>query len=221
MTTQAAPLLAGVIFDVDGVLVDSEPFIRDAAIRMLAENGVAAAPDDFLPFIGTGEDRFLGGVARKYGLALEMNSAKARLYEIYFEIIKGALRAHPGVREFIAHCRERNLKLALATSADRVKLDANLSEIALPMSTFDACVTGTEIERKKPAPDLFLAAAEKLQLPPQRCLVVEDAPSGIAAAKAAGARCLALTTTFDASRLGGADWFAPHLGAVPPAALEW
>lgn len=215
--------LAGMIFDMDGVLCDSEPFIAKAAGRMFAEtHGVTVRPEDFHPFIGTGEDRFLGGVAEKLGVKLVMPRDKDRTYAIYLEIIRGHLKPLPGAVDFIAVCRRRGLKLAVATSADRIKLDGNLLEIGLPMERFDACVTGNEIQRKKPAPDIFLLAAQRLGIPPARCLVVEDAPSGVKAAKAAGCRCLGLTTTLDAHALrsAGADWIAPDLAHVPAEALS-
>ena len=210
---------AGVIFDMDGVLCLSEPFIAEAGCRMFAEaHGVAVRPEDFVPFVGTGEDRFLGGVAAKYGVTLVMPRDKERTYAIYLDIIKGRLQPLPGVREFIAGCRRRGLRLAVATSADRVKMDGNLREIGLPAEVFDACVTGSEIVRKKPDPEIFLRAAEKLALPAARCLVIEDAPNGIAAGKAAGSRCLGLTTSFDTATLmkSGADWIAADLARVPP-----
>ncbi|MFB3892828.1 MAG: HAD-IA family hydrolase [Phycisphaerae bacterium] len=212
------PAFRGIIFDMDGVLCDSEPFICEAACRMFAErHGVTVKPEDFIPFVGAGENRYIGGVAEKYGIALDLARDKARTYEIYLDIIKGRLRPLAGAREFIADCRRRGLKLAVATSADRVKMEGNLREIGLPVSTFDTTVNGLEIERKKPFPDIFRLAARRLGLPNSECLVVEDAPNGIQAAKAAGSRCLGLTTSFDekALRAAGADWTAKDLAHVP------
>lgn len=210
--------IQGIIFDMDGVLCDSEPFIAEAAGRMFAErHGLAVKPEDFRPFVGTGEKRFLGGVAEKYGVALDMPADKDRTYAIYLDMIRGRLHPLPGVAEFIAACRRRGLKLAIATSADRVKLDGNLREIGLSPDMFDACVTGNEVRLKKPAPDIFLAAARKAQMAPTAVLVIEDAPNGIQAAQAAGMRALGITSTFSAAVLGaaGADWTAPDLGHVP------
>ena len=79
----------GVLFDMDGVLVDSEVFICRAACMMFEESGLKVRPEDFLPFVGTGENRYLGGVAEKYGFAIEINEAKERTYDIYLEIIRG------------------------------------------------------------------------------------------------------------------------------------
>jgi HAD superfamily hydrolase (TIGR01509 family) len=199
----------------DGVLVDSESFAIEAAGRVLAEHGLHTDTAEFRPFIGTGEGHLLGGVAEKHGLAIDEEKAKARLYAIYLELIPGRLQALPGVFSFVQECHRRGLRLALASSADTVKVEANLHAIGLPRETFAVIVTGSEVKRKKPAPDIFLAAAERLGLPPALCIVVEDAVAGVAAAKAAGARCLALTTSFPAERLTAADWVVPDLAHVP------
>jgi beta-phosphoglucomutase len=212
----------GVIFDMDGVLCDSEPFICEAAIAMFRERyGLRAAPEDFVPFIGAGENRYLGGVAEKHGVRLDLEADKARTYAIYLEIIRGRLGPLPGVSDFIAQCRRRKLKIAVASSADRMKVEGNLREIGLPVETFDAIVNGLDVVNKKPNPEIFLLAASKLALPARRCLVVEDAPNGVQAAKAAGAACLGLTTSFAADPLRhcGADWIAPDLAHAPAEML--
>jgi beta-phosphoglucomutase len=211
-------MIQGIIFDMDGVLCDSEPFINEAAIRMFEQvHGVKVKPDDFIPFVGAGEDRYIGGVAEKYGVKLSMPADKNKTYEIYLQIIRGRLHPLPGAVEFIADARKRGLKLAVATSADKIKMDGNLREIGIPTSSFDAIVTGNDVQRKKPDPQVFLLAAERLGLDPRLCLVVEDAPNGIRAGKAAGAICLGITSSFDTKTLreAGADFTAADLGHVP------
>ena len=206
----------------DGVLCDSEPFICEAAMRMFAETyGLRVRAEDFLPFVGAGEDRYLGGVAEKYGLTWNLQEDKQRTYQIYLEIIRGRLKPLAGAGEFIARCRRLGIRLAVATSADAVKMQGNLAEIGLPPETFDVCVNGLEVVRKKPDPEIFLLAIRRLELQPGECLIVEDAPNGIRAGKAAGATCLGLTTSFSAAELraAGAHWTAADLAHVPPEAL--
>ena len=217
--TDALP--RGVIFDMDGVLLDSEPFICKAACMMFAELGLAVKPEDFLPFVGAGENRYIGGVAERYNFPIDITSTKKRTYEIYLEIIKGELEPLLGVHAFLDKCRQAGKKMALATSADYVKAEGNLKEIKLPMSTFDAVITGEDVVHKKPHPEIFATAAQRLRLDPRSCLVVEDAVNGVAAAKAAGSRCLALTTSFTREQLTGAEWFAPTLAEAPPESLHW
>lgn len=203
-----------IIFDMDGVLCDSEPFILEAAMWMFETcHKSKVAAEDFLPFVGAGEDRYLGGVAEKHGITLNLKSDKASVYARYLTIIKGRLQPMNGVKEFIAQCRQRGQKLAVATSADLVKMEGNLKEIELPPDRFDACVNGLDIVNKKPDPEIFLTAAAKLNIPAADCIVIEDAPNGIQAAKAAGARCLGLTSSFSIQELNeaGADWVTNDL----------
>lgn len=221
MQQETAVLIRAVIFDMDGVLVDSEPFICEAATRMFAEHGLIVEPEDFLPFVGAGENRYIGGVAEKYGFPLDIERDKARTYEIYGEIVRGKLEPLPGVHAFISRARAKGLRLALASSADRIKIEINLRDIGLPPETFDAVVSGQDVVNKKPDPEIFVAAARKLGVRADECLVVEDAVNGVEAAKRAGARCLGLTTSFSAEDLSATDWTAPTLAQAPPDVLEW
>ena len=218
MTPAPATPPRGIIFDMDGVLVDSEPFICEAAMRMFEQTyGQVVRREDFMPFVGAGEDRFIGGVAEKYGVTLAMPRDKFKTYEIYLEIIRGRLDPLPGAVAFVRAVKARGLRSAVATSADRVKMEGNLREISLGVGDFDAIVTGDDVARKKPDPEIFLLAAHRLNLPPGECLVIEDAPNGIAAAKAAGCRCLGLTSSFTEPTLreAGADYVARDLASVP------
>ena len=204
-------MIKAVLFDMDGVLVDSERQICLAAMQMFKDLGVAVQSNDFIPFVGAGENRYLGGVAEKYGITLDIDAAKFRTYSIYSEIVHGQLEPLPGVREFIARCRAAGIKTAIATSADFMKMEINLREIGLYAETFDATVNGLEVEHKKPSPEIYLTAAKKLGIDPCNCLVVEDAINGVQAAKAAGMYCLALTTSFNAGQLHQADWICKDL----------
>jgi beta-phosphoglucomutase len=214
-------MIKGVLFDMDGVLVDSEPFICKAAIMMFEELGVKVLPEDFLPFVGMGENRYIGGVAENHGIKVNIEKVKERTYEIYEIIVKGKLSALPGVHEFISECQKKGLKLALATSADSVKMEVNLKEIGLEHNLFHSVVSGQDVENKKPFPDIYIKAAERIGLEPHECLVVEDAVSGIQAGKSAGCKCLAVTSSFDSSSLHEADWICDSLLNVPEEALKW
>lgn len=214
-------MIRGVLFDMDGVLVDSEPFICKAAIMMFEELGIHVSPEDFQPFVGMGENRYIGGVAELYKADVDIEQVKDRTYKIYEKIVKGHLCVLPGVHEFINKCRKRGLRIALATSADSIKMEVNLKEIGLSKNTFHAIITGLDIEKKKPFPDIYLKAARNLGLNPNGCLVVEDAVSGIEAGKAAGCRCLAVTSSFKADALFEADWICNSLLNVPEEVLKW
>ena len=188
---------------------------------MFREKGHPVAPTDFRQFTGMGENRYLGGVAEMHGIPFDVEKDKARTYEIYAGLVRRRLSLLPGAKQFIGACRGNGLKIALASSADRIKIDINLRETGLPAETFHTIVSGLDIEHKKPAPDIFLKAAANLEVEPSRCLVIEDAISGVKAGKAAGCRVLALTTSFPAEKLSGADWIAPDLASVNLEVLEW
>ena len=194
-----------VIFDMDGVLTDSEPLICAAAMAMFAEQGVVVAESDFTPFVGAGENRYIGGVAEKHGVTLDLPVAKARTYEIYLDLVPQQLRMFPGADSLVEACKAAGLQVAVASSADQIKIRANLAAIGLPPAYWDAVVSGEELVRLKPAPDLFLEAARRMQVLPETCVVIEDAINGVAAAKAAQMRCVAVETSFPAAQLGAAD----------------
>jgi beta-phosphoglucomutase-like phosphatase (HAD superfamily) len=232
-----------VIFDMDGVLIDSEWFIAEAARLMFKETyNLDVSPDDFPAFVGKGENRFLGGVAEKYGIkGFDITRDKARTYVIYDELAKGKLKPFPGSLEFVRHCRELGLKTALASSADYTKVAINLKALGLTNDEmrsdqiglaaaieaanrnkiFDAVVNGLDVERHKPFPDIFLEAASRLDVESAGCWVVEDALSGIEAAKAAGMRCLAVLTSFSRDKIEAAapDKIAADLRAITPEEL--
>ena len=109
-----------VIFDMDGVLVHSEPVILEAAIKGLREYGIDPKPEDFKPFIGTGENMFIGGVAEKYGIEF-VPEMKKRVYDIYDEIVCEKIEIVPGVYELLEYLAGKKVKMAIASSADERK----------------------------------------------------------------------------------------------------
>jgi HAD superfamily hydrolase (TIGR01509 family) len=184
-----------VIFDMDGVLVDSEPVILAAAMAGLAEYGVAAQPEDFKPFVGAGEVRFIGGVAEKYGVPYRPEM-KDRVYEIYLQMVHEKLKLYPRVNESLLRLHGAGWRLAVASSADRIKVAANLRVARITTDLFNVVLSAEDVQHKKPDPEIYLLAAERLGVAPANCIVVEDAVNGIRAAHGAGMRCVALTTTF-------------------------
>lgn len=207
-------MIKAVLFDMDGVLVDSEELIFLAARQMFSEHGIDVSRSDFQPYIGTGENSYLGNVAKKYGLSINLEKDKKRTYEIYEQLAEKKLNLLPGVHDFINRCKEKGLKMAIATSADEFKMIVNLSVAKLDNGIFDATVNGLEVIHKKPHPEIYIKAAQKLKLLPAECIVIEDAVNGIESAKSAGCKCIALTTSFPESALTGADWIFKDLSRI-------
>lgn len=209
-----------VIFDMDGVLCDSEHISREVGVSVFETfYGVDVKPDDFAPFTGTGEAAFLAGVAGVYNIQdFDAEKAKQQFFELYVNnAFISSLKAFPGVKNLISRVKQLGLKVAVASAADAVKVSANLKAIGLSRETFDFVTSSDNIKNKKPAPDVFLAAAEGMGVEPSRCVVVEDAAAGVQAALAAGMRCIAVTTSLNKEELESAG---AHVVREQPAYIE-
>ena len=196
-----------VIFDMDGVLVDSEPVIIKASMLSLAENGIYVQYNDFKQFTGMGDDIFIGGVAKKYGFEYDVKY-KHRAYEIYLDIVKDNINLYPNAAKLVEKLHNNDMIIAIASASDLIKVTANLKCLGTPVSWYKSIITGSDVTRKKPFPDIYLKAAESIKTEPKDCLVVEDALSGVQAAKSAGMTCIAVTTSFSQEQLSeaGADF---------------
>lgn len=203
----------------DGLLVDSEPVILTAAIQLFKERGVTVDPEDFTPFIGTGENSYIGGVAKKHNHEMDISEAKNRLYEIYLDLVPTELVAFPGAVDLIQTCKDAGLKVAIASSADLVKIEANMKKIGVDMSVFDAVMSADTVVNKKPDPEIFLKAASALGEDPQNCTVVEDAIHGIEAANSANCFSVAVAQTFTNDQLNEADLIVEKIADLTIAAL--
>jgi len=201
----------GLIFDVDGVIADTEPVNARVTIRVLKDmfdlSGVR--PEDFDAGIGKGAEKYVQAGADAHGLKLTDEQIKdaANLREKYLiEAIQAEpLPAFPGVLELIDGALKRqDFRLAIATSASLELSRAILESAKVPYLKM-VYVTGSEITRKKPDPELFLVAASRMAIDSAQCVVIEDAPSGVQAAKAAGAKCIAVTNSTTADNLSQAD----------------
>ena len=200
------------IFDMDGVLVDSEKAFKHACQDALLQWGVKAEREEFTPYMGMGDILYIGGVSEAHGVpyCLEMTDVS---YKLYAEYAKDELFVLPWSRRIIESLKDAGYDIALASSAGLFKVETNLNCVGVAPSVFKAMVTGSDVEKKKPAPDIFLAAAKKCSADPADCLVFEDAISGVKAAKAAGMFAVAVTTSFSAEELyaAGADFVCDDL----------
>ena len=189
-----------ILFDMDGVLIDSEELMAKSGILALREFGVEASASDFLPFVGRGEDKYIGGVAEKHGVRYD-TAMKDRAYDYYGQMVAAEATVPADTLPTLKALHARGIKMAVCSSADRVKVRYNLRAIGADESLFSAIVTGSDVERKKPEPDIYLKGAELLGEKPEDCLVVEDAPSGIQAAHAGGIRAAGIASSFSAQEL--------------------
>jgi HAD superfamily hydrolase (TIGR01509 family) len=178
-------MIRALIFDMDGLLIDSEPLAAKAMDVFLARYGLERRAEVHERLLGRRLPDAIAIVRESYALAHPLDALVAEYGELRLATLRGAVAPLPGAREVIAFGRAAGLKLALATSGLRAHATASLEETGLT-GLFDAEVTGDQVAHGKPAPDLFLAAAGKLGVEPAHCVVFEDAPNGVAAARAAG-----------------------------------
>jgi HAD superfamily hydrolase (TIGR01509 family) len=179
------------IFDMDGLLVDSEGLAAEAMDRLLTEYRLERNPEVHGKLLGRRLVEALAIVREGYGMDVEVEILIARYSDLRTEALRGSVKAMPGAAEIIARARLAGLPVALATSGMRIHADISLEETGLAGS-FDSETTGDEVTRGKPAPDLFLMAAERLGIEPADAVVLEDSPLGVEAAKAAGMRVIAV-----------------------------
>ena len=207
--------IKAVIFDMDGVLVDSEPAMYKASIAGLREFGIEAKAEDFKTFVGTGERSFIGNVVRIHG-GEYCDEMKDRVYEIYCRDIDREIVRFPAVIPTVDALKRSGYLVAIASAAEWVKVRANIRAAGLRAEDFGAIIKAGDVERLKPAPDIFLKAASILGVAPSECIVCEDAENGVRAAKAGGMFCLGITSSFSDERLKelGADWTAEDIGAL-------
>ena len=189
-----------VLFDMDGVLIDSEALMTKVGILALRDYGIEAKPEDFVPFVGRGEDMYIGGVARKHGHEYDPEM-KVRAYTYFGQLVEAEARVPEEMPGLLFELKDLGYKICVCTSADWMKVEHNLRAIGAKKEDFDAFVTGDQITRKKPDPEIYLKGAELLGVSPARCAVVEDAPSGILAAHAAGMLAIGIDTSFPAEAL--------------------
>ena len=203
--------LYGLIFDVDGVIADTEAVNARASIRVFAElfDLHDVVREDFEAGLGRGAENYVRAAAEIHGLELtgEQVEEATRLRQEYFLKILAdePLPPFPRVMELIAAGMQReDFRLAIATSGTLEKSRAVLEATKVPYHRM-AYINGDDVKHRKPDPELFLLAAERIGIAPADCVVIEDAPNGVQAAKATGAKCIAVTNSTCAENLTEAD----------------
>jgi HAD superfamily hydrolase (TIGR01509 family) len=207
-----------VIFDNDGVLVDSERLIQDVDMALIRDLGWPITREEiFAEHLGRSEDAVIANIERRLGRPVPAGFAreKAAAYEA---TMRERLVAVPGAAEAIAVLRAGGMRLCVASSARHARIRLSLGLTGLqPLFAEEHLFSAEDVARGKPAPDLFLHAAARLSTPPQRCVVVEDSPAGVEAAKAAGMRVIGYCALTPAGLLSEADALITHMTDLPAA----
>jgi beta-phosphoglucomutase-like phosphatase (HAD superfamily) len=177
-----------VIFDMDGVLLDSEPVHFEATVALLAEYGISYTAAAGQEFFGCTDRDVFRVLRARYGLQPDEDALIAAWIDRVLPRL--AARAHglPGVPDVLFDLRRRGLRLALASASTSRVIAASLDALGLA-DVFEVRVSGDDVSQGKPSPEIFLAALARLDLPASACLVVEDSYNGLKAAHAAGIAC--------------------------------
>jgi HAD superfamily hydrolase (TIGR01509 family) len=184
-------MLSAVIFDLDGVLADSEPWWNRIDAKLLREYGVTYRGEYHQQVVGVSYRVACEFYKKAFNLSVPTDQMMRRRGEIAAEVFTDRVGLFPGTKEVLEELRPLKLRLGVATSSVSTSACPFLDRHQLTQF-FEVVVTGDDVDRGKPAPDIYLRAVEKLALSPGECLAIEDALSGIAAAKAAKMRVAAI-----------------------------
>jgi HAD superfamily hydrolase (TIGR01509 family) len=206
--------IEAIIFDLDGLMVDSEPLAREAWCTLLAENGHSLDDETFDVMLGLRLMDSTRVIQERFSLPVTAEQIAERRVEIFLGLLEDKLSPRPGLAELLAAVEVRGLRRAVATSSSRLQVAATLRKIGVA-DFFEAVVTGDSVVNGKPAPDIYQAAMTALGKTADACLALEDSPVGVQAAKAAGMRCIAVPSPESAGLdLSQADVILPSLAAV-------
>ena len=183
-----------VIFDLDGVLADSEPWWNEIDAKLLAEHGVNYRGEYHRNVLGVNYRLAVDFYKKTFGLSVSVEELMRRRGEIATDFFASRIDVFPSTKTVLQQLRQMNLHLAVATSSVSASARPFLDRHGLT-AFFEIVVTGEEVEHGKPDPEIYLCAGEKLGVGTDVCLVIEDALSGIAAAKAAKMRVAAIPDT--------------------------
>lgn len=204
MTAAASPLF-GAIFDWDGVVIDSARLHEESWHQLARELGRTIAPGSFVRGFGMRSAQIIEEIHGWSNDPAEVARLTNRKEALYREIVGGSeIAPLPGVVEWLHRLREAGIPCAVASSTQRLNIDAVLQRLGLAQA-FDAIVSAEDVTHGKPHPEVFEKAAERLGMPPERYVIFEDAYVGIQAAHAAGMKVVAVTTTHAAEQLAEAD----------------
>lgn len=210
----------GAIFDWDGVITDSSRYHEESWQRLAKKEGRSLPPRYFRESFGMRNENIIPDVLEwtsDKGEIQRLSQLKERLYRGI--ILERGLLPLPGVKTFLEKLRHNNIPCAIGSSTPRLNIATALTILGLE-NYFHAIVADEDVTRGKPDPQVFLLAAQKLNLPPERCVVFEDAKVGVEAAHAACMKVVAVSTTNPASELRQADLVVHQLDELSMSKLE-
>jgi HAD superfamily hydrolase (TIGR01509 family) len=207
-------MVKAVLFDLDGVLVDSERFSSEASDRILADVGIVQTPQEKRLVFGRRSIENYQAAIDARGLRLDAAELVARKNRLFARLVRGKLKPLPGVLRLLGELKDAGIRVAVVSSSPLDRVNVSLEEVGLILE-FDVIVSGDCCAKGKPDPEPFLLAAGRLGVKPAECVVIEDAEAGILAGKAAGMKVVAVRSpNTHGQDLGRADAVVDSLERV-------
>jgi len=209
-----------VIFDMDGVLIDSYGAHFESWKRLAGENGCQYSEGDFVRGFGRTSREVLAEQWKERPLPeSRIRELAARKEALFRKLIDVDFPAMEGAEKLIRSLHQSGFRLAVGSSGPPENVRLVVEKLGVG-SLLSACVTGADVTRGKPDPQVFELAAERMDVPPAQCVVIEDAPVGVIAARKAGMRCVGVASTGrTAAELSDADLVVQTLGELSPARI--
>jgi HAD superfamily hydrolase (TIGR01509 family) len=215
-------MIRTVIFDMDGVIIDTEPIHHHAFFTQFAELGIPVTEDEYATFLGRSTRNVFQYLKEKYHLAQDVEALLFRKRELFNKAFDedASLDLLPGVRTLIEDLRRHDVQLVVASSASKATIARVFNRFILG-PYFSHIVSGEDFAQSKPNPAIFVHAAAVSETPVTECIVIEDAANGVAAAKAAGIYCIAYASPHSAGQdLHRADRIIQHFSELTAVGIE-
>jgi len=215
-------MIRTVIFDMDGVIIDTEPLHKQAFFTLFAELGITVSAGLYASFLGSSTRNVFQRLKQEFGLPQEVSALLARKRELFNQAFDAdaALDLLPGVRALILDLQQHGVQMVVASSASKATIGRVFQRFGLA-PYFSHTVSGEDFAQSKPHPAIFLHAAALAETPVTECIVIEDSANGVAAAKAAGIYCVGYASPHSAGQdLYLADRVIQHFSELSALAIQ-
>jgi len=186
-------MIKAIIFDMDGVLVNTTQYARQTANLILKKNKINFSEEEFKEYVGVSTRDRVNLWNKKFGTDIDVEQFSKDFISTQFELMKDELKENKEILSVITNLKKQNLKVAVATSSLMEKAEKILHFLGI-FDLLDILITADDIQNHKPDPEIYLKTAEKLNVSPEECVVIEDSIKGILAGKNANMKVLALKT---------------------------
>lgn len=198
-------MIKGVIFDMDGVLIDNRDAHLEAFVIYCRKYGFDCGMETLFPHFGKGNEEIIPALfPEEFVKDKGIDTIAEEKEQVYRDLITETIEPAPGLIAFLEDLRRNNIKCAVGSSGPKVNVDFVLDKCGI-REYFTGAINGDMVEHAKPNPSVFLLAAELLALDPSECVVIEDSFAGIEAAHRAGSKVIAISTTYDKKELSKVD----------------